>query len=421
MNRKQVLLALFLILTIGFFSCSSKKETTQVLVIGTIHNGHNYNPNYSFQDLVNILGTFNPDAICVEIRPSDFRKQSYLKEMMVATIFGTDNNKQVYPIDWWPPTDPRAEQVEYKQTDDYNIKKQIVDSLEHANMIMQHFIKTYGELDDVWEENKSSYEFINGKDYNDYIREWYTIGIDVYGDGCMFLYSNKRNAEMMAFTDNAIAENKGKRMIIFVGAEHKYFFDIALSKRNDVTLLDLENILPLKEIAMSKNLSDFIEKNLARGYYDTSDASSIDLLYSEALFPLLHNWGKAENPNTIPGESIEQAKLMIAEWETYNPQSVDLHFHKAWTKFLEKDYQKAIEIAESVSGRLDEIKEENPARWFLLPFFWRNLGLSYDMTGEREKAIAAYQQGKKTCIQLELNENLVKIIFRDFENEPYRR
>ncbi len=80
-----------LALIIGIFPVNTfAQQKTQVLVIGTIHAGHETNPNYSNQDIVNILGTYNPDVICVEIPPSYFGKRSYLKEMMLATIYGTD-------------------------------------------------------------------------------------------------------------------------------------------------------------------------------------------------------------------------------------------------------------------------------------------------------------------------------------------
>jgi hypothetical protein len=91
-------------------------DSTKVLVVATIHGNHETNPNYSYQDLLNILYTYKPDAICVEIRPEDFRKQSYLKEMMMATIFGIDQNIKVYPIDWWGTGDDRTKQSAYIKT-----------------------------------------------------------------------------------------------------------------------------------------------------------------------------------------------------------------------------------------------------------------------------------------------------------------
>jgi len=417
MSKNKFTLAIVFILTIAFFSCNTEKHT-QVLVVGTIHGGHTNNPNYSYQDFVNILGNYNPDVICVEIPPSYFRKQSYLTEMMLASIYGFDNNLKVYPIDWWGDTDARAEQKEYMQTDDYKIKEQIVDSLVNASAIMQNFDKKYGSLNQLWNENQMSYEFFNGKEYNDYIREMYSIAIDVYGDGCMNLYSEKRNAKMIEMINEAISENKGKRIIVFTGAEHKYYFDIALSKRNDLTLVDFKEILPLKETAFTNNISEFVEKNLARGYYDVSDDASIDVMYRGALVPLIHGLGMDDDPNIIPFENLIETQSIIAEWEELNPQSVRLQFEKSWIKFLEKDYLKAIEISESIIDRLDEIEE---MQWFFITFYWRNLGFCYDMTGQREKAINAYQKCRKVCEELELNNNFARSIYKDFEEKPYRR
>ena len=49
-----------------FFAETKAQTKTEVLVIGTIHNGHDNNPNYSEQDILNILGTYNPDVIVLK-------------------------------------------------------------------------------------------------------------------------------------------------------------------------------------------------------------------------------------------------------------------------------------------------------------------------------------------------------------------
>ena len=405
---------------VGLLSFDSEKEKTQVLVIGTIHGSHSDNPNYSYQDLVDILGTYKPDAICVEIPPSYFRKRSYLKEMMIASIYGFDNNKKVYPIDWWTDTDDRGERQKYVQTDEYKIKSQKQDSLEKANTIMQDFIKKYGSMDKIWNENKMGYEFFNGKDYNNYIQEMYTISVSVYGDGCMNLSSEKRNAKMLEMIDSAIIENKGKRIIVLTGAEHKYYFDDVLSKRKDLALVDFKEILPLKETPFTENISEFVEKNLAKGYYDVSDSSITDMIYRGALVPLIHGPNMDDDPNIISSENLVKAQLIIAEWEKLNSKSVTLQFEKSWIKFLEKDYQESIKWAESISGRLNELPKE--MQWFFKSFYWRNLGFCYDMTGQREKAVNAYKQCKIVCEELRIDENYAKTyVYKNFENEPYKR
>jgi hypothetical protein len=72
-------------LNVGSAEYSGK---TRILVVGTIHGDHFSNPNYSFVHLFQILETFDPDAICVEIRPKDFRKVLYLSEMVASSVYG---------------------------------------------------------------------------------------------------------------------------------------------------------------------------------------------------------------------------------------------------------------------------------------------------------------------------------------------
>ncbi|MDD3737797.1 MAG: DUF5694 domain-containing protein [Lentimicrobiaceae bacterium] len=423
MKQYQILKTIIVLMAMFFcFQTEIKAQTkTEVLVIGTIHAGHIDNPNYSLQDLVNILGTYNPDAICVEIPPSYFRKQSYLKEMMLAAIYGFDNNKKVYPIDWWETlSDARAERNEYIKTDDFKIKSQQADSLKNNNRIMQEFTARYGTMDSIWKNNIMSYEFFNGEDYNDYIREMYTILINVFGDGCMNLYSELRNAKMMELINKAISENEGKRVIVLTGAEHKYYFDIAFSKQKGVKLINFKELLPLKTIALTSNLTEFIDRDLAKGYYDVSNASSVDIMYQGALVPLVHGMGMDYDPAIIPAENVEKANSIIAEWESISSKSTVLQFEKAWIKFLEEDYLTAIEISENIKDRIDEFPKEK--HWFYVGHYWRNLGFCYDMTNQREKAVDAYKECIKACETLGVDMNFAKnYIYKNFENEPYMR
>ena len=418
--NKPLLKIFPLLLAAGFLFADEGRaqRKTEVLVVGTIHEGHESNPNYSDQDLVNILGTYAPDAVCVEIPPSYFRKRSYLTEMMIASIYGLDHHLKVYPIDWWDTSsDARAQRREYMQTADYKRKEKTADSLVNANAVMQTFIKKYGSMDSIWKNNRMDYRFFNGKDYNDYIREMYTIAVDVYGDGCMNLHSEQRNARMMELINQAIAENRGKRVIVLTGAEHKYYFDIALSKQKGIKLVHLEDILPLKETSQTENMTAFIEKGLARGYYDAADSSAVDAMYGEALVPLIHGMGMDEDPTLIPAENIEKALPIVEEWEKRHPRSVSLQFEQSWIKFLQKDYSDAIGIAKRIAHRLNEIPKES--QWFVKTFYWRNLGFCYDMVGQREQAVKAYRECKNTCKELNLNEHFAKGIYKNFENEPY--
>ena len=64
-----------------------------------------------------------------------------------------------------------------------------------------------------------------------------------------------------------------------------------------------------------------------------SDTSSIDVLYQNALVPLIHGIGMDDNPNIIPVENIRKAISVVAEWESQRSKSAVLQFEKAWIRF----------------------------------------------------------------------------------------
>jgi hypothetical protein len=392
-------------------------DSTKVLVVGTIHGNHETNSNYSYQDLLNILATYKPDAICVEIRPEDFRKHSYLKEMMMATIFGIDQRIKVYPIDWWGTGDDRSRQSAYIKTPEYKEKEKQEEALVAANKVMQEFDKKYINLKTLWNENKMSYEFFNGEEYNRYIQEMYGISMTVYGDGPMNLSYQTRNGKMLEFIENALKENVGKRIIVLTGAEHKHYFDLALATKVNVRLLDFKDILPLQSVSPDSNIVSFLRDNLAKGYFDDSTPEGIDQLYSGALVPLIHGMGMDNDPNIIPISNLPKAKQLIDKWSSLRPNSSLLQFEIAWVDFLNSDYKKAASCLEKIRDRLDEIPEAQQS--FVKPFFYRNLGFCYDMIGSHEKAIKCYNDGEGACKKLGFSESYIKSIFKDYREHPY--
>ncbi|MGP1440879.1 MAG: DUF5694 domain-containing protein [Treponema sp.] len=410
-NKKTFLL---LILLFGLTFLHAKK--TELLVIGTIHQYHEDNSNYSYQDVLNIVHTYNPDVICVEIPEFYFRKQAYLKEMMLACIYGFDHNKKVYPIDWFQLSgNPRIEREEYMKTDSYIINEAEEKRKKQASQIIEDFEKKYSNY---IAENKA-YSFFNGKEYNDYIRESYNIMISVYGDSPMNLYSESRNARMASFIDEVIKENNEKKIIVLTGAEHKYYFDDFFSKQGDVNLIQLEDILPLKKAKKTKNLTAFMDRNIAKGYYASTDNFTIDTMYGNAIIPLVHGPDMDEKPTIILKENIKKASSILHEWKKDNPNSVYLQFETAWIHFLKNDYKTAIKISDNIREHLDEVPAGMEV--FLGIFYWRNLGFCYDMIGKRDKAINAYKECRKLCTQFNINEDKAKKIYKNFEMVPYKK
>lgn len=369
MTAKKTIFSLSLFLILPFLHANK----SELLVLGTIHQMHATNPNYSYQDVLNIVHTYNPDVICVEIPEFYFRKQAYLKEMMLASIYGFDNNKKVYPIDWFQLSgDARTERIEYMKTDSYILNEAEEKKRRETSQIIKDFEKKYSNY---IAENKS-YSFFNGKEYNDYIRESYNIMISVYGDSPMNLYSEKRNSQMLSLIDEVIKENTEKKIIVLTGAEHKYYFDDFFSGQEDVTLIQLEDILPLQKAKKTKNLSAFMERDIAKGYYEATDNLTIDTMYANAIIPLVHGPNMDEDPTIIPKENIKKALSILKEWKKENSHSVYLQFETAWIYFLKNDYKFAIKISNNIVDHLDEVPSGRQV--FLSILYWRNLGFCYE-------------------------------------------
>ncbi|MGG6543997.1 UNVERIFIED_CONTAM: DUF5694 domain-containing protein [Prevotella sp. 15_C9] len=416
---------LFLILTVSMIPIgviAQKKLTnpsteaqgqTMVLCIGTIHDQHKSNPNYSYKDLYNIIKTFHPDAICVEIRLSDFRKKPYLKEMTLGAIYGIKNGANVYPIDWWPQNNPRAERREYIKSDDYKIKQQRLDSLYRTDSLICAFEKRYGTLDNLFKDNDKSYLFINGKDYNTYVSRIYAGLITVFGDGCLNLYSEQRNAKMMNLIEDAVRANLGRRVIILTGAEHKYYFDKALSNRKEIHLVQLENLLPLENSPIDADINEYLVSGISDLYYTNKE-----IMYWTALTPILHGPNMDTDPSIIKEESLRKAEKILKQWEENTNKSILLSFNLAWYYFLSKQYNEGIAVSRKVKKHLSEVPDE--LRKFIIPTFWRNLGFCYDAKGQRKKAVQSYRTGIQYCKDNGINKETIEYIFKNYEQVPFR-
>lgn len=410
--KRNFVLTFFLSLIVPFVFAQKTPQATEVLVVGTIHGMHAKNPHYSYHDIVRILATYNPDAICVEIPPSYFQKKSYLQEMTLACIYGAEHGIPSYPIDHWGVNyNVRAARKEYMQTEDYKMKKRVEDSLLQHSSIIQRFEEKYGSLDSLWSSNSVGYEFFNGKDYNDYTREAYRIEIDVYGDGVMNLHSEVRNAKMLSLIDSAIALRHAKRVIVFTGAEHKYYFDDALAKRDSVKLVPFNEILPLVEVTPSSNETDYLEKWLARGYYQDAN-----VMYTNAFVPLLHGPEMDTKLQSIPENNVALAAELMREWDTLSHKTANYYFERLWLNFLQAKYKDAIEDSKHLYTRLNELDG-----WFYRVFYWRNLGFCYDMLAMRDDAVQCYTKGEALAKESGCNAELVNLIFSDYKDKPFQR
>lgn len=396
---------------------NTRSESTQVLVVGTIHGGHRTNLNYSHEHLAQILATYDPDAICVEIRPKDFRHVPYLTEMVAATIYGSTHGKRVYAIDWWDEqTNARSQRDSLMKTADYVEKHSMEEALVAANTLIRTFEEKHGD----WQSytRTGSYVFFNGEEYNDYIAEGYRISMEVWGDSPMNLYYRTRNDRMLDLIRDAIRENRGRKVIVLTGAEHKHYFDRALAMESGVALVTLSLILPLEPVTMDPAVEAYLTENRAAGYYDISSSEGLDLYYAGALTSLVHGPDMDFDPGTVPAENIAKARLILDEWQATMPDSPLLHFNLGWLHLLQSAPAAALEHFEKAAAGLDGVVpyHQDGVRRTI----HRNMGLCYDLIGDRERAIASYEEGERMFDESDGPAWMKEAIFGNYRTVPFR-
>jgi tetratricopeptide (TPR) repeat protein len=397
----------------------SSSAQTKVLVVGTIHQRHETNPNYSYADVVRILATFDPDLVCVEIRPQDFRKVAYLKEMTLATIWGLARGKEVVPIDWWDDAENvREVRDKLAQQPEYVEKEKQEKALLAASSIIIHFEKAYGpqEKESQWSA-RLGYQFWNGPDYNAFYAEVYRISMRVYGDSPINLYYQTRNGRMMELIRNALHDHPGRRTIVLTGSEHKHFFDRELRRDASVARVDFAGLLPLREASLDPPVAKFLDEDDDAPYYAPGYPLDPEAAFRNKLTSLVHGPDMDVFPDSVPAANIERAGKILERWRSSRPESDGLNHESAWLNFLRGDYPRAVGEYLELAAKIDGGRVADP--WLRFDTYL-NLGRCYDLLGERKKALDCYARSEELMAGTPW-ERVKDYIFQDARRIPYRR
>lgn len=354
---------------------ASPSRPIKVLIVGTIHQMHATDKNYSYADIARILATYNPDLICVEIRPEDYRRNQYLKEMELAAVWGLSHGKPVAPIDWWKdkPND-REIRAKLAKEPEYVAKQKQLQSLLSHDEIITRFEKRYGSMDDEGKWGAQlGYRFWNGRDYNSVIAEGYKLSLEVYGDSPFNLHYVTRNKHMMALIWNAIRENSSHTVIVLTGSEHKSFFDKEFRKSPEVRVVDFDSILPLRTGKLGPSVARFLDDDDDLAYFQKGYPKDLDTYYYWKLVPLVHGPNMDAYPSRVPSANINLAGKILVRWKSAVPVSDRQTFDWSWYKFLNQDYSGAVVLLRQLAERVDQGKIEDP---FLRMETYLNLGRS---------------------------------------------
>lgn len=239
---------IFVLLSLLFLSCS-KNDDTHVLVMPSLHALHKVNPNYSYKDLFEVIGNFDPEVIGVEIRPEDIKQSNeyldpfYPDEMIMVK----DSFPEItYGIDFYG-----------KAAEGKLLKKEFAkDTLNELGRFFQaqHRInrdslvitaeKQLG-IPGIQEKQKniglsySPQQMING-DYDRLTEKFYRLEDSLLLAHGYEKYVNFNAGRDLRITLNAIEliqQNKGKSVLIIVGANHRNRLVDSLENRSGIELV----------------------------------------------------------------------------------------------------------------------------------------------------------------------------------------
>lgn len=385
---------------------------THVFVLATVHSQHRRNPNYSYRDVVRLLDAFAPDVVCVEIRPQDFRKSPYLREMMLATVWGVAHGREVCGFDWFDGT-ARETRRALGETPEYIQKAHRLDSLIALNPVTSRFNELYG---DYW-SGEMGYEFYNGVEYNRYHEEAYRLSLAVYGDNPVNLFYETRNRRMMASAWEVILRHPGQRIALLTGAEHKHYFDRDLRARERIEVVELDDLLPLADRPLHPMVRAFIDDEDDLPYFDVGFPRDTAAYYAAKLTGLLHGPDMDWRPDMIPRRNVEVAGRVLSRWRATQAKSPRMTFDEGWFRFLDGDCDAALARYSALAEEIRHGAVEDP---FVVVYTYRNLGLCHDLLGDREAALRAYATVRELVPGTRMQGH-VDLILRDFETTPYQR
>jgi len=237
-----------LISSLFLLSCNNEAPT-QVLVLPTLHGAHETNPNYSYENLMQHIRKYNPDVMGVEIRPVDMDLNSDSLDVFypIEMIMVRDSFPgKVSGIDSYTQTtdNVRVHQGLFTGDSEIGQLKELLQAMQTDSLLLKNYEKA--GIPKILEEqrrmalNYSASEFLQGE-YDRVTRIQYRLEDSLYKGTPYEAYSVFNNRRDLAITENAlqlVEENRGKRLLFMVGANHRARLMDSLAKRPQVELIN---------------------------------------------------------------------------------------------------------------------------------------------------------------------------------------
>ena len=253
MKNYSILMFWLVVLLCAVLSASVKGDElskTQVVVISALHGAHKNHPNYNYETLYSLVGSYAPDFVGVEIRPEDIKSNTryltsnYPQEMVELSLRYKD---KTFGFDWF------GESIEGKQIPkDYwkNLKRKELSRLMNND---QAFLDKKPE--ELIKLNEIQYQMVKSATA-------ITINDGSYGRMCrdvdklqeqwfkntpymaLLPLDKQRDRKIGDNINKYIEQHKGSRIILVMGADHRTFAieNIKMHFNDDVEILPVTNL-----------------------------------------------------------------------------------------------------------------------------------------------------------------------------------
>ncbi|MDX1677750.1 hypothetical protein [Arsukibacterium sp.] len=220
--------ALCLLLGLPIF-ISHAADKTELVFIASIHGAHKNHPVYDYLTLYDLVGSYHPDYVGVEIRPEDITATTeYLKQYYPLEMIELSQQYKgaVFGFDWL------GEQITGMQIPTDYFKNLNIIKLQHALSADEKLKNNKpARLDTLTEQQlqivKTATPFtLNNGQYGmltrekDALEEQWLANTDYMQ---IVDFNKKRDKKIADNIIEFVSENKGKRIVLVMGADHRTF------------------------------------------------------------------------------------------------------------------------------------------------------------------------------------------------------
>lgn len=219
----------------GSFAFSQKKA--EVVVLSTLHQLHSTTKNYSFEKLSKTIERIKPDVLAVELTLADLesRKEQKNKIEYQKSVFPL-LEKHRYKAVALEPAEPLYSEIInlLKESNRENQAKfpQKVEAFTAYSNSLYEYLSSY------WDSPAA----VNSAETDAHFEVKHRFQNALFGAKEAKVW-NDWNSYFLAQILNAAKENKGKRILVLVGAEHSYWLRQHLRNNQEINFLEVRELL----------------------------------------------------------------------------------------------------------------------------------------------------------------------------------